>query len=146
MAENAKARRRVRDYKRISMSAGTARFLDEKLVRRTFFEHHLIKKCADSSDPCVHEITGSLYVARLLDVELTIGSKRATLTLRCPYSTLNPPAHAALLRSVARRICVFSGDTVNVHRQTSEALMRIASEITAYADRNAMQVIAESAR
>jgi len=135
------AKRRYRDFLRIAMTAKTGTFIRESLVDKTFNDHFTKKQC-DPNVPCVHVETGTLAVARTVESGIKVGTKRATLDLRCPYSMKNPLKQVLLLKNLASRIEAFSADQKN---QLQTACARIVEEIRKYADRNAMQVIAEAA-
>ena len=74
-----------------------------------------------------------------------IGTKRATLDVKCPYSTSDAGRHTKLLIFMAERINLFAS-AKGVKTQQRDALYRICEVIRVYAHRNAMQVIAEAAR
>jgi len=135
------AKRRYRDFLRIAMTAKTGTFIRESLVDKTFNDHFTKKQC-DASASCIHIETSTLMVARTVEAGIKIGTKRATLDLRCPYSMENSLNQVLLLKILATRIEAFSMDQKN---QLQVACIRIAEEIYKYADRNAMQVIAEAA-
>jgi hypothetical protein len=137
------ARKRVRDFKRIAMTAKTAKFIED-IADKTFTAH--ARQC-DEVDPadmdgCPHEQSGSLPAAQLLARGLKIGKKRATLDVKCPYSLDDPQERIRILKILAKRMRAF---LTGEKRQLRDAVNRIADEIEAYADRNAMQVIAEAA-
>jgi len=126
------------------MSAKTAKIMVELFVDKTFNDHHA-KNCvgrADPDEPCIHEWSGTLEIARELEAGFKIGQKRATLDIRCPYSTEDHKKHHDLLLKMVVRILQLPE---GLHRQQVEAIQRVATEITRYAERNAMQVIAEAA-
>lgn len=134
------AKKRYRDFLRISMTAKTALWIEKNLIDKTLKDHY--DKCADPTLGCHHQTSHSLAVARLLESGLKIGKKRATLDLPCPYSTETPRVQCAHYASAARRIISFS---TKEKKQLRAACVRICAEITIYANRNAMQVIAEAA-
>jgi len=139
------AKRRYRDYLRVNMTAKTGTFIRESLVDKTFNDHFTKNKCV--LDPgcltmCSHEESGTLLVARTVEAGIKVGKKRATLDLACPYSLPEPHKQVWLLKHIAQRIEAFSKDE---KRQLRSACVRIVEEIRKYADRNAMQVIAEAA-
>lgn len=140
------ARKRVRDFRRISMTAKTARFIRSNLIYKTV-DHH-VAHCEETpewldGEECKHERSKSLPVAHLLAHGLKIGKKRATLDIQCPYSTDDPEKQVKLLKHAANRLIFFVD---NEKRQLQDAMRRISDEILDYANRNAMQVIAEAAR
>jgi hypothetical protein len=137
--------KRFREYKRIKLTAKTAELIRERLVDKTFDDHFVKKKCA--IDPtgltqCSHQSSGTLDVARLVEAGIKIGKKRATLDLACPYSTNNATKHAYLLKQLATRLRMFAS-AEKMKDQTRTAFNRAANEIQAYAERNAMEVLAE---
>jgi hypothetical protein len=134
--------RRFREFKRINLTAKTAKLIRACLADKTFNDHY--KKC--SLDPtgltlCSHQQNGNLAVARLVEAGIKIGKKRATLDVPCPYSTSDAEAHVQVLDRVVARLHAFSK---NMKGQTRAAFLRAAAEIDAYAHRNAMQVLAEA--
>ena len=132
--------KRYRDFLRVNMTAKTAKFISAKLVDLTFKDHY--EKCAD--DPqCTHILSSNLEIARTIEAGLVIGSKRAHLDLACPYSTTDSQWHTQLLVNISYRLNYFLVSTLK--KQLRVAGERVAKEIRAYADRNAMQVIAEAA-
>ena len=138
-------KRRYRDYLRVNMTAKTGAFIRKSLVDKTFEDHFTKKKCA--LDPtgltlCSHESSGTLLVARTIEAGIKVGKKRATLDLSCPFSLAEPHKQVRLLKHIAERLESFSKDE---KRQLHSACARIVEEIRKYADRNAMQVIAEAA-
>ena len=137
------AKKRFRDFLRLNMPAKTATFLVVSLVDKTFNDH--FKKCdpARAKRGCGHTDSGSLQVARLVEVGMKIGTKRATLDLPCPYSLSDPQEQIEVLKDLAKRIDAFSE---NEKFQRRSACLRMRDEVLAYANRNAMQVIAEAAR
>jgi hypothetical protein len=142
------AKKRYRDFLRIAMTAKTARWLEERLVDKTFEAHSLCiplrQDDIDVANQCGHYRSRTIFVARAMESGLKIGKKRATLDVKCPYSTSDAGEHIKLLLFFANRIRSFSSAT-GVKRQVSDACFRIADAITTYANRNAMQVIAEAA-
>lgn len=140
------AKKRFRDFLRLNMPAKTATFLVVSLVDKTFNDH--FKKCmglplTNGIAMCSHEGSRSLHVARLVEVGMKIGTKRATLDLPCPYSLADPQEQIVILKILAKRIDEFS---TSEKKQRRSACLRMRDEVLAYAERNAMQVIAEAAR
>lgn len=142
------ARKRVRDFRRFSLTAKTAKFLEESLADKTFSAHQRMcvrgreVKWPVEAETCVHEVSRSLDVAQLFARGLKVGEKRATLDLQCPYSLDDPQDRIQVYEIMAGRMRDFAKGE---KRQLAEAIHRIAKEIEAYAHRNAMQVIAEAA-
>lgn len=135
--------KRLRDFKRISMTAKTAEWIFANLCEKTFKDH--VAKCDDRrAEPCYHEESLSLDVARFLADNMKIGKKRATVDFPCPYSTNDAKRQATLYDCVILRLISFSA--VQGKTQVRVACERICDELQAYRNRNAMQVIAESAR
>jgi hypothetical protein len=138
--------KRVRDYRRIAMTAKTAQKIEEWLVDKTFFDHK--RRCLGkpawpiSVSECPHRETLSLDVAEAIARGLVINSKRATLDIKCPYSTADADESIRVLMTMAGRLRDFSRGE---KRQLKDACFRVAEEIEAYANRNAMLVIAEAA-
>lgn len=125
------------------MSAKTAKWLRESLVDRTLQDH---EKCdPEAEEPCIHVRSWNLPVALHFEAGIKINKKRATLDIQCPYSTENAQGQILLFKYMADRIKAFA-HAQGVHKQQREAAMRVRDEILAYANRNAMQVIAEAAR
>ena len=135
------AKRRYRDYLRVNMTAKTGTFIRESLVDKTFEDHFTKKKCAPD-EVCGHVESGTLSVARTIEAGIKVGKKRATLDLACPYSLPEPHKQVRLLKHIAQRLEDFSKTE---KRQLHTACARIVEEVRKYADRNAMQVIAEAA-
>ena len=130
------------------MTAKTAKFLSERLVDKTFKSHvacRIFQESMDPADQCRHYRQGTIFVARAMEAGLKIGTKRATLDVRCPYSTSDPGNHVKLLLHTARRIEAF-GSAGGVKLQVKTACKRIEEAIIIYANRNVMLVIAEAAR
>ena len=123
------------------MSANTAKRISELIVDRVFKDHY--DKCATSSQECKHEESGSLPAARLFESCIRIGDRRAILRVKCPYSLDDPDAQIKALHQLAKRI-VLAG--INQKFQVYTACIRIATQLSHYAERNAMQVIADAAR
>jgi hypothetical protein len=125
-----------RDFLRVSMTAKTAKVIQEYVVDRTFDDHS--KKC-QGVENCPHD---NLPGARAVEAGLETGVKRATLDLTCPYSFEDPDAQIAILEKLANRL---KGIGQNQKGQVQVALLRIADEVLAYARRNPMVVLAEAA-
>lgn len=142
------ARKRVRDFRRFSLTAKTAKFLEASLVDKTHEAHqrmcvHKKKvKWPVEAEDCIHRISRSMDVAELFARGLKIGEKRATLDLQCPYSLDDPQDRIQVYEVMAGRMRDFAKGE---KRQLADAIHRISKEIEAYAHRNAMQVIAEAA-
>jgi hypothetical protein len=137
------AEKRFRDFLRVSMTARTAKVLQEYVVDRTYKDHE--NKCVGRvlNEPCPHAT--SMPGSRAVDTGLVVGKKRATLDLDCPYSfddIEEQNAQIKMLENLAERIKRI-GETRK--GQVNEALVRISDEILAYAQRNPMVVIAEAA-
>lgn len=129
---------RTRDYLRISLTAKSAKVIQEYVIDRTFNDHG--KKCDPSNTDCPHAL--SLPGARAVEAGLVIGKKRATLTLQCPYSFEDANAQMELLVGLALRL---KGIGQIQKGQVQAALYRVSDEISVYALRNPMVVIAEAA-
>ena len=121
------------------MTARTARVLRTFVVKRTMDDHEM--KCLALAEPCRHLKSGTLACARAVEAGLEIGKKRATLDLQCPYSFEDYAPQIEMLDTLAKRILMFSKDE---KQQVREAFERIADEISRYAHRNPMEVIAEA--
>lgn len=133
--------KRIRDYRRFSLTAKTAKFLEASLVDKTFEAHQ--RMCdPDATEDCIHRISRSMDVAELFARGLKIGKKRATLDLQCPYSLDDPRDRIQVYEVMAGRMRDFANGE---KRQLVDAVNRISGEILKYARRNAMQVIAEAA-
>ena len=133
--------KRYRKFKRIKLTAKTATLIREKLVDKTF-NHHYNNCVGDELEPaCTHVESGSLFVARLVEAGLKIGKKRATLDLTCPYSTNDPEGHIQTLHVFCWRLREFAKP---MKAQTRTACFRIAEIAENYAERNAMEVLAEA--
>ena len=137
------AGKHVRDFLRISLSAKTAEWLRSTVVNLTLKDHG---KCdPEREEPCKHEKNLNLEVALAFEAGLKVGKKRATLDIRCPYSTDDYKAHIKMLERMEVRIHDFA-NAATTHGQQARAAFKICKKIHAYAHRNAMQVIAEAAR
>jgi hypothetical protein len=131
------------------MTAKTAAFIVECVVDKTFNDHY--SKCnptltvgGRNDYVCTHVTSGNLDVARAVESGMKIGKKRATLDLACPFSTNESHKQIKLLKNTAWRVSEFA-KMGGVSDQVRNACERIVSEITDYAHRNAMEVIAEAA-
>jgi hypothetical protein len=136
--------KKYRQFKRIRLKAKTAKLIVEKLVDKTFADHQA--KCWDEEnerfDPdCGHHRRGSLQVARLIDAHIKIGVKRATLDVPCPHARGDADAQIKTLNFLAVRLRDFGKD---LSAQCRRAWNAAADEIEAYANRNAMEVLAEA--
>jgi hypothetical protein len=134
------AKKRLRDFRRISFTAKTGELLSTCLVDKTFKDHYYPgNKCADDPN-CRH--VGTLPIARLIEAGLKIGKKRATLDIPDPYCTGDSPGVIKLLKSTAGRVRQFADAQ---KRQQKNAFERLADEIEAFADRNPLMVLADIA-
>ena len=142
--------RRSRNFRRISMTAKMAKFIQEGLVNKTFNDHH--EKCSalvpfgadiPSGIGCPHEIRRSLQVAQVLDAGLHIGKKRAHLDIPCPYlGDVDAEDHIKTLEVLVKRLRAFSSNLPT--NRSRLAMHEVARQVEEYAQRNAMEVIAES--
>jgi hypothetical protein len=136
--------KKYRQFKRISLKAKTAKVIVEQLVDKTFNDH--FKKCMDAPKDgkmrdCSHEGSRSLFVARLIEAQITIGVKRARLDIPCPYASGDAEAQIKTLNVMVTRLRDFSKKQTTQCRKAWEAA---ADQIEAYANRNAMEVLAEA--
>ncbi len=136
--------KKYRQFKRVSFKAITAELIVKKLVDRTLQDHN--KKCWLKDEemflsPCPHEDRRTLQVARLIDAHMEIGKKRAHLDIPCPYAGGDADEQIKVLKVLALRLLSFSE---GLHYQMRKAWMKGATVISDYANRNAMQVLAET--
>lgn len=136
--------KRLREFRRFALTAKTGELLRSDLVDKTLNDHYGSTKCEhpDSSEPCVHERSGSLAVARMVEAGIKIGEKRATLDVPDPYCVSDTSGTIKTLRTLAHRLRSFAGAW---KRQQQIAATRLADEIEAYADRNPLTVLADYA-
>ena len=137
--------KRLREFKRFALTAKTGELLRSCLVDKTFNDHFSVGKCeaADALGPCIHERSGTLAVARLIEAGIKIGTKRATLDIPDPYCGGGDPAkQVKVLKQVAERMRAFAKSQ---KRQQQKAFTRLADEIDTYADRSPLVVLAEIA-
>jgi len=118
-----------RTFKRISMSAKTAKVLRNRLVDLTFEDHYM--KC-DGSTTCYHAESGSLAVSRFLESALRVGKRRAHLDLTEDRELIG--ALVTRLRDFAP-IVLWAG----------RAFQRIADEAEIWAKRGPLERLAETA-
>jgi hypothetical protein len=145
--------KRLRDFKRISFTAKTGELIREALVDKTFHDHFKSGKCHKAMrskqmgqviEPCIHETSGTLAIARLVESEIKIGTKRATLDIPDPYCTADADATIKLLGQLAGRLMSYAA-IANLKSQTRDAIQRIGEEVQLFADRNPLVVLAEIA-
>lgn len=161
--------KRVREFKRISLTAKTAEAIRKMIVDVTFDDHYrrvcilcdisftpkkgYCHKCGGAGDrtrhpeceqgtSCIHVKSGSLQVARLIEAGIKVGKKRATLDIPCPYSSGDPNEAIITLLNASGRIILFAASE---KKQLRLACERVAGEIKVYANRNAMEVLADAA-
>ena len=153
--------KRYRPFKRINLTAKTAKLIYENLVGLTFREHYGMvcaacswavseteevcrnKGCGATervrkhrsceTDECLHTESGTLVIAKMLESGMKIGKKRATLDL--------PDDKDRLLLFVAR-LRLFAKEWP---KQVKAAAMRIADDAENYAERSPLHRLAECA-
>lgn len=136
--------KKYRQFKRISLKAKTAKAIVEQLVDKTFNDH--ANKCwvknYERFDPdCGHHKRKTLQVARLIESNIKIGVKRATLDIPCPYAQGDAEDQIKTLNIMVIRLRAFAQHQTTQCRLAWEAA---ADQIDAYANRNAMEVLAEA--
>lgn len=137
--------KKYRLFKRLNLKAKTATAMVEQLVDKTFNDHQ--RKCWNETtgafEPsCPHWVRGTLQVARLVELNMTIGVKRAHLDIPCPYAKGDADEQIATLCLLAVRLRDF-GERLS-HKQCRNAWLLAAEDVEAYAKRNAMEVLAEA--
>lgn len=134
--------------KRIRMTVKTARLIRTELVERVF-KRHSKSDCFSGIGVgvgvCFCESDGILPLATFLDNSISIGRISAHLDLACPYLEDDSEVQIQLLRYLISRLWVFPFKK-DENTRTVKAVLRIRREIEAFANRNAMQVIAEASR
>ena len=138
--------KKYRQFKRINLKAKTAKAIVEQLVDKTFADH--FKKCMDAPNDgkmryCSHEGSRSLFVARLIEAQITIGVKRARLDIPCPYASGDSEDQIKTLNVLVTRLRDFARD-MKLSSQCRKAWEAAADQIEAYANRNAMEVLGEA--
>lgn len=133
--------KRFREFKRFNFTAKIGKFIQASLVDKTFEDHY--GRCAD--DPyCCHHGSGSLYVARLVEANISVGKKRGYLDIPAPCYQSKPEEQIGLLETLIHRLRAFARDTEDLNPRTREFLLKLSKEIDEYAHRNAMEVLAET--
>ena len=131
------AKSRLRDFRRVSFTAKTGELIRELLVDRTMKDHYTQGKC----DTTCHHIA-TLPIARLIEANIKIGKKRATLDIPDPYCSGDDAATIKLLKETAERLRQFAGGQ---KQQQQTAFTRLADEIQSFAERNPLMVLADIA-
>lgn len=129
-------KRYYRDFKRVRMTAETAKLMVELLADKTFTDH--FSKCGDDvrrNIPCRHEESGSLGVARMLASNMTISEKK-----RCK-AHLDLPDDPDLVRHFVTRIYQFAD---HIDKNTSRAFKRVAKVADRWANRGPLERLAEA--
>jgi len=137
--------KKYRLFKRINLKAKTATAIVEQLVDKTFKDHQAKCWSADAGcfDPaCGHAVRGTLQVARLIEAQITIGVKRARLDIPCPHARGDADEQIKTLNLLAIRLRDFGARLS--HKQNRLAWLAAADQVEAYANRNAMEVLAEA--
>lgn len=109
------------------MTARTAEVLKNRLVDLTFDHHYM--QC-DSEADCIHILSGSLAVARMLESAIHIGKKRARVDL---------PDAPETIRLLVKRLRLFAPNVA----WAGKAFERIADEAEAWAARGPLERLAE---
>ena len=126
--------KRYRNFKRVSMTPTTARLITEALVDPVLRQHATCHKniwVAIGEQLCRHEVDMTISVARLIESNMQIGSRRAHLDIPD-----NPELAMALADGLRRWSWQVGG--------TSRAFERLANESTAWATRSPLERIAEA--
>ena len=153
--------KRYYPFKRVNLTAKTAKLISESLVDKTFQDHYamvcarcntvfsgkratcrhpeceseerLWKRPECGEGTCHHIKGGSLDVARMVEAGMKIGKRRATLDL---------PFEKGHLLKFVDRLLAFADTWPG---RVKEAAERIATEVERYANRTPLEVLAECA-
>jgi len=122
------------------MTPKVARLLIEYLVDRPFKDHYAKLDTGCSVRPCVHEESGSLNVARVLESGFTLGKRRAHLDV---------PDDSEMVKVLVGRMVMFT-DTFRWSQPTKYAsrsvgaIRKMAKDLLKWSNRTPLERLAEA--